>query len=172
MYAANNETSGLDLYKIQVTATGFGTAADYPKLVPAYLRPIHYDAITGHVYADDGKVIDPEIGIVVGTFNASGIVVPDGALEKVFIVGQTKSDLGTSNYTIQSFSMQTFAPLTSWTVTNVAGTPRSLIRWGTNGLALSTRSSSTGAGAIYFVDVTWNSLLPSMTPSENVQRTW
>ena len=170
MYAANYESSGFDFYPIQVSSTGFGAAADFAGLVPGYFRDIHYDVVTDYVYDDDGSIIDSSTSTVVGNFNASGIMVPDGSLGTAFFLGQLQSNIGGSTYTLESFSMQTFTPIATLTIPNVSGTPSRLIRWGTSGLAFTTRTSGSGTSTVYlisgpFVDGTGTAGTP---PTQNV----
>lgn len=180
MFGANNETSGFDFYTVPVDASGFGTVTDYPGLAATnslgYFSNIHYDATTGYVYSDDGIIIDPSSGTNVGTFAASGIMVPDGTLGAAFFLGQTTQDLGTTNYTIESLDINTFVPIDSFTVTNVIGTPTHLIRWGANGLAFTTINIATtpATGAVYLVNGSLVGVSAKRAPQqlEHVQRTW
>ena len=176
MFAANNETTSFDFYTVPVTSTGFGTPIDYGNLVPGFGSDIHYDATTGDVYDDDGEVIDPLSGAVIGTFAASGLMVPDGSVGKAFFIGQTTAQFGSQNFTIESFDISKFTPIASLTLTNVAGVPTHLIRWGTNGLAFTTTSggNSTVSGKVYLVSgsIVDGSALAKERPAENVRRTW
>ena len=75
------------------------------------------------MYADNGDIVQPSNGTVVGNYNASGIAVPDSTLNSVFILGQTASQSGTTAYTLESFDQTTFAPVGSITIDNVVGAP-------------------------------------------------
>jgi hypothetical protein len=180
IFAVNNETSGYDFYTALVDASGFGTVTDYPGLDFAnglgYFSNIHYDATTGYVYGDNGGIIDPSSGTNVGTFAASGLMVPDGTLGAAFFLGKTSQDLGTTNYTLQAYDIGTLVPIDSYTVTNVIGTPTHLIRWGANGLAFTTISNSTtpATGAVYLVNGSLIGIASKRAPIqvEHVQRTW
>lgn len=153
MYAANYESSGFDFYTIPVTASGFGAPTDYPGDVPGYFYRIHYDAPTGYVYDDDGGVVNPSNGASVGTFSASGLMVPDGTMGTAFFLGQTQQQAGTTAYTIESFNIPTLAAVSTYTIFNVVGTPTHLIRWGTNGLAFTTidTTQSPAVGDVYLI---------------------
>jgi hypothetical protein len=181
MYAANTEDTGFDFYTIPVTPAGFGTATDYPGLVQGFGGFIHYDTSTKYVYDDDGAVIDPSVGQLIGTFDASGLMVPDGTLGAAFFLGQSQANAGGSTYTLESFDIQKFTPIATLDVQNVVGTPTHLIRWGTDGLAFTTSnlygSASSPAGAVYVVSGTFvsNSAVvrgPKAVLTENVRRTW
>jgi len=181
MYIANNEDTGFDFYTVPVTASGFGTVTDDPGLVQGFYGLIHYDATTKYVYDDNGVVINPGVGQVVGSFDASGIMVPDGKLGTAFFLGQTQSNGGSSTYTLESFDMQRFTPIGTLNVENVVGVPTHLIRWGSNGLAFTTESTETGTSssptsAVYVISGAFVSAPPAVQvaepPQENVQRSW
>lgn len=178
MFAANNESSSFDLYTIPVTAAGFGSPTDYPNVFTTFWVPMRYDAVTKFVYDYDGRVADPATGAVVGTFPASGAMVPDGAHGTAFFLGQTESQYGTTNYALEAFDIHTFLPIASMTIPSVVGNPGNLIRWGTNGLAFNSVDNyvlSDVSGAVYII--TWpfaegsaNNL--TNPPLENVKRSW
>jgi len=157
---------------------------DYSRVFNSYSPNIHFDAGTGLVYTDDGQAIQPSNGTIVGTYSASGILVPDSTLGTVFILGQTAAQVGTSNYTIESFNQAQFTSIGSLTIQNVVGTPTSFIRWGTNGLAFTTRVggpadfTATGPGQLYLVS---GSFVNPTTPADRkapaaqlppVKRSW
>jgi hypothetical protein len=148
MYAANNEDTGFDFYTIPVDASGFGKATDYQGLVSGFGSSIHFDKVTGYVFADNGTIIDPVAGAIVGKIAASGLMVPDGAFGTAFFLSSSNGN----SVVVQAFDMRRFTPLGSVTLSNVAGSPTHLIRWGANGLAFTTRSTSgvtSGAGPVY-----------------------
>jgi hypothetical protein len=152
--------------------------------VSPYSPGIHYDAGTGLVYTDGGQAIQPSSGTVVGTYVSSGIAVPDSTLNRVFILGQTAVQAGTSNYTVESFDQTQFTAIGSITIENVVGTPTALIRWGSSGLAFTTQVGGpaefldTGPGQLYVISGDF--VKPSIdavkflgtTPMLPVKRTW
>jgi len=92
----------------------------------------------------------------VGKFNASGLLVVDDTLSRVFILGQTTAQSGTANYTIQSFNQTTFAAVGSISITGVVGTPVAVTLWGANGFAFVTYNENAGptsgpAGVLYII---------------------
>ena len=120
---------------------------------------IHFDAGTGYIYSDDGQVINPANGTQVGSYNASGLLVPDSSLNRVFILGQLAAQSGTDNYTIQSFDETSFAVVNSITLSTLVGSPVAFVRWGANGLALVTYNKNAGAsggpaGMLYIISDT------------------
>ena len=129
-------------------------------------------------------MIQPLDGSTVGNYGASGILVPDSTLDRVFILGQTSAQNATSNYTIESFDQTKMTPIGSINIDNVVGTPTALIRWGTNGLAFTTRVGAPadftgiGPGQLYvisgtFVNPSGSAVRSSVTaPISPVHRTW
>jgi hypothetical protein len=58
---------------------------------------IHSDFGTGLIYSDNGNVADPTSGKIVGTFNASGLAMPDSSLNRVFFLSQSQSQVNTNS---------------------------------------------------------------------------
>jgi hypothetical protein len=165
------------LYDFQITQSGSAFVAGGAPLFSQ--GEIHSDFGTGLIYSDDGNVADPSTQLVVGTYNASGLVAPDSSLNRVFVLRQTKAQANTNNFTIQSFDEKAYAPVTSITVENLLGTPIQLVRSGTSGLAILTINGGSGSqGMLYLIHDT--SLVSSAQsagsllsrPQELVQRRW
>lgn len=172
-----------DLLALGVGASGVVLNQHYNGIVSPYSARLHYDGGTGLVYSDGGQAIQPSTGTVVGSYGASGIAVPDSTLDRVFILGQTAAQSGTSSYTIESFNQTTFAAVGSVTIDNLVGTPTALIRWGSNGLALATRVGNPnafigiGPGQLYvisggFVASARSGESSSTVPFLPVRKTW
>ncbi len=130
---------GEDFLVLGVGSSGATLSQRYNSILSRDSLHIHYDAGTGLIYVDDGQVVSPSSGTVVGSFGASGLVVPDSSLNEVFILGQTSAQTGTQNYTVEAFDQNTYTALGSIAIDNLIGTPSALVRWGTNGLAFTTR---------------------------------
>ncbi len=169
-------TVDYDLYALSVDSTGIiSPPLLYLQGTSAFPGNIHYDSGTGNLFTDSGLVYNSATFAVVGNFNASGLSVLDASLGKVFILGQLSTQVGTNNYTIQSFNQTTFAPVSSITLNSLIGTPAAFVRWGTNGLALVTfnlnASNTKGpAGMLYIIsDNVFVSAKPA--PEENQQNT-
>ena len=130
LYAANSEDTAFDFYTLPVNAMGVSLSHDYPNVFDSFGNRIHFDNGTGLLYADDGQVIDPSDGSVVGTFprSAAGTMVPDSTLNKAFFAE--------GNGTIESFNLNEFRHISSITVPNFSSAPLRVIRWGNNGLAI------------------------------------
>jgi hypothetical protein len=147
IYAINNVDTGFDFYVLTVNSNGVSQSHDYPNDISEFYERIHYDSGTGYVYADDGWVINPANGQHVGQFPASGYMVPDSSLNSAFFLGQTQSQAGSTTFTIESFNLTTFAPVSAITIANVMGNPLQFIRWGTSGLAF-----NDDAGFVYIIN--------------------
>lgn len=173
-----------DFLVLGVGASGAVLNQHYDGIVSPYSAGIHYDAGTGLVYTDGGQAIQPSSGTVAGSYGASGLAVPDSMLGRVFILGQTTAQVGTSNYTIESFDQANFTSISSITIQNVVGTPTALIRWGSDGLAFTTRVgqaydfTAVGPGQLYvisgtFVNPAGGNSQPAVNPYLSpVRRTW
>jgi hypothetical protein len=173
-----------DFLVLGVGSSGALLNGHFNGVLSPYAAEIHYDAGTGLVYSDGGQVIQPSNGTVVGNFGASGIVVPDSALNRVFILGQTSAQVGTSSYTIESFDQTNFTAVSSIAIDNVVGTPTALVRWGRSGLAFTTLVGrptdflGTGPGQLYILS--GDSVNPfsnsksslTLAPLLSVRRTW
>jgi hypothetical protein len=173
MYAANNEDTSFDFYSVVVNASGFGAITDDRGLVQGFNGSIHFDPTTHLVYDDNGVVINPAKGTAVGNFESSGLMVPDGKLGTAFFLGQTGNNAGGTTYTLESFNLERFTPITTLDVENVVGTPTHLIRWGADGLAFTTGGD--GSGAVYIIRGAFVSKPPAVEPAiprENVHNTW
>jgi len=114
---------------------------------------IHYSALTGYLYADDGPIIDPSAGSVVnhlpyaaveGGFGfsfAPPVLTLDDNLGIAWVIGQTVGS-PSQEYVLEAFDLRTDALLGSIAIPNVVGTPVKLIRWGSNGLAFLTSGTN------------------------------
>jgi hypothetical protein len=148
-----------DLYVLGVNGNGIQISKDYPGALQFATADydLHFDKGTGLLYTDGGQVVRPSDAAILGTFAASGMLVPDSVLNRVFILGQTTAQAGTTNFTIESFDQTSFAPVGSITIANVVGTPGGFVRWGTSGLAFVTRvggitdTFNIGPGQLYVI---------------------
>ncbi len=131
----------LPVYGLNVDQSGVSYRTTYDDKFNLAATMIHSDFGTGMIYSDDGVVANPFDGSIVGEYNASGLVAPDSSTNRVYILGQTFSQRGSNNYTIESFNQTTFAPVSSVVITTgIFAIPEKMIRWGTSGLAVLTRS--------------------------------
>lgn len=116
---------------------------------------IHFDSGTGYLYDNHGHVTDPNTGLPIGVFDASGVMVPDSSLGVAFFVGQSQTNIFSGTYTLEAFDITHFTPLGTVTLNKISGTPVRLIRWGSSGLALLTSVNvsypNQGGGQVYLI---------------------
>jgi len=108
----------------------------------AFSTRIRFSPATGFVYGNDGRVVDPATGIVLGSYavgtpSTTNLMIPDSGLGKAFFLTQTQN-AGNTTVTLQSFDLVNFTLLNSMTIPNLTGTVQGLVRWGQNGLAFNT----------------------------------
>src|SRR5215469_13506413 len=159
-----------------VGSAGITGQQSYSGVSQQFVGAGHFDTQTGHIFADDGQVIDPTTADLVGSFNLSAMMqyngafiqpnyhppttqpsegvftrcVPDPSQPTIFCVG-----LSQYGYAIQSFDKNTLRRLNTILIPQAAGKVVKLIRWGQAGLAFNTEPSaltSTNPGSIYVVD--------------------
>ena len=135
---------GGDLLIMSVSPSGVSQNAAFFGSFLIASPKIHFDSSTKLVYGNDGHIVDPLTGAVVGTFTlpgpaATNLMVPDFGLNRAFFLTQTQPlGGGPTTVTLQSFDLTTFAPVTSIVIPNVNGLAQSFIRWGDDGLAFNT----------------------------------
>lgn len=146
-----------NFYVLSVNASGVQVSSDYQDAGESLL---HYDATTGYVYLDNGQVVNPSTGAVVGTFPLNSVqggfsldpvMVPDGTLNIAYFVGHTQEATNSNDYVLEAFDLTHFTLLGAVQISNVAGWPRKLIRWGANGLALLTNGGAGNPGGVYLI---------------------
>lgn len=157
LYAGTDQWTST-FYTMAVNSFGVTLTSSNSQALGSAGSTLHFDAVTGYIYDNNGQVIDPATGAQIGAFGSSGLVAVDGTLGRVFILHQTTGQSG-GNYTIQSFNQTTFAPVSSIPVTSVVGTPVAFIRWGANGLAFVTQNTNASAtsgpaGMLYIISDT------------------
>jgi hypothetical protein len=143
--------SNQDLFTVSVNSGGVQVTNDYSGAFNTQLgngpfvlgAKLHFDAGTGYVYSDDGQVVDPSTGTVVGSFGTSGLMVPDSTLGFAFFLGQTSAQQGGPDYTLTAYNLTTFAKVGSIILPSIAGNPVRLLRWGSDGLAFLTNDDNT-----------------------------
>ena len=132
LYGYNNETSESGFRKMTINGSGVTVTTTTQNLVGG--SDIRY--ANGLIYSTGGKVIDPELGVAVGSFTGIGsgpLVLPDPAANQIyFLAGSGSSTI------LRSFNLTTFIQTGSLTISAVSGTPGSLIKWGNDGLAFRT----------------------------------
>jgi hypothetical protein len=130
LYGYNNETTEFGFRRMSVDESGVTVVDATSNLISGFGVDIRFD--DGLIYATSGRVIDPEALTIVGTFSVppfGALVAPDSTVSRVFFL---------SGSSLLAFDQRTFLPVGSLDIPGVAGTPSSLILWGTDGLAFRT----------------------------------
>ncbi len=139
LYAATSGY-GYDLYALAVDQTGIVLGNTYRNAFSTYGVAIRFDPGTGLVYCEDGRAVDPTTGLLTGTYPVTSLynrrVEPDSSLGSAFFV--SSESWGSGHATLTVFDLTHYYKTRSSTITFVGGPPRSLIRWGTDGLAFLT----------------------------------
>ncbi len=161
LYGQNGSSTGFEFYALTVDASGVRMGAKHAGVFPEFWEQSHYDRATGRVYADDGRVVDPATGDVVGAFSLPNFHVyaslPDPAQPLVFFLGRDAAqDYSRSGYTLRAFDKNTYRQLGNLQIPNATGAAKNLIRWGSAGVAFNTSPVYTGdVGALYIIDGTF-----------------
>lgn len=138
LYGYNNETTDFGFRRMVVDAAGVSIIDSTPNLISGFGVDITFDG--GRIYATTGQVVDPEARTLLGTFSGiqfGSLVKPDSAIGRTFFL---TDGFGGNLRTLRAFDQNTFLPLGTMDIQSVSGTPGSLVRWGTNGLAFRTDS--------------------------------
>jgi hypothetical protein len=172
------DTGGSDgwLFSLSVNPSGVSYLSNGNAVVSTAGGYLHSDFGTGLIYSDGGQAADPQTGAIVGDYHASGLLVPDSSLNRVFILGQTAAQAATENFTIESFDQKTFAPVSSITLNSISGAPIALARWGSSGLAVLTIGGDpyvyeNGFGMLYLISDTGfvSSAKPAVMPKSALE---
>lgn len=134
LYGYNNETTEFGFRRMDIDASGVSVLDVTTGLFSGFGVDIVFDG--GLIYASTGQVVDPEARTLVGRYPGIGfgsLVRPDCTVGRTFFL----TGSGTTR-TIQAFDQATLAFIGSIDVVGVNGTPGSLIRWGSDGLAFRT----------------------------------
>lgn len=133
VYGYNNETTEFGFRTLQVNDQGVSEVKVTRDLISGFSVDIEYDS--GFVFAASGEVVNPIPHTLRGTFSVGFFalsVLPEVSKDQVLFLTETG---------IEAFRFSTFTPTGSTPLPGeLTGTPRHLVRWGSNGLALHTDS--------------------------------
>lgn len=137
LYGYDAYSSGFELVKLTVDSNGVTGSLIGNNLISSFSSGIQF--FGGRLYSNSGRVVDPVAPALLGTFQvATGTAFTvDVSLRRIFYVGGNGNSL-----TLSAFDIDTFVPLGSVTLTGITGTPRRLVRWGSNGLAFNVTNTS------------------------------
>lgn len=149
LYAGNNEGSTFDSYSLQADSSGLHLTGAVSDVYSGFGSRIHYSFDTRLSYADDGTVFDPTAGARVTKTKLRGAMVADTARNRLIYATMT----GTA--AIEALDATTYESIgTPVTYAQTIGYPARMVRWGSQGLALTTGEGSVmlfgGSGASSF----------------------
>jgi hypothetical protein len=120
----------------------------------------------GLVYDQLGRVVNPATDTLVGTFaGARGPFFVDAPADRAYYIVDARGpeQVEVMPFRLRAYDTNTFAAVGEIVVPGVSGIPTELIRWGANGLAV-----STNAGQLYLIQSTLISPaepIPTPTPT-------
>ncbi len=124
-----------DLRRCSLSSNGVSFVEQYPTF---QLAGSNIDYAAGQLFTSAGKLIQCQPFRVAWAFagvESAALVEADAASSRVFFLVQT------DGWQLKAYDVPSRRLLGSVSVPNVMGTPTSLVRWGTNGLAFRTTSN-------------------------------
>lgn len=137
IYGYNNETTEFGFRRLDLNPSGISVVDATGNLFSGFSQDIRYD--NSRVYNTCGDAIDPEARVYLGRFNVfcPSLVRPDSPRGLVIFLTPT-SQFG-SQYELKTFNEQSFLQVgAAIPVAGISGTPGSLVRWGSSGVAFRT----------------------------------
>src|SRR5262249_49915286 len=124
---------GGNLQKMTVDNSGVGAAGRSVNF------PGELQFENGLLYNDRGQVYNPMTDALAGTFANAGFgpFVVDASVGRAYFIVNAQTH-GNAPVTLRAYDINTFTSLGEISIGGVIGTPTSLVRWGTNGLAFRT----------------------------------
>jgi uncharacterized repeat protein (TIGR01451 family) len=131
LFGCDGYHSGVPLWRISINSNGLEKADSQPAK-PSGTTEMKFDA--GTLYYNGGMVLDPVTRRVKGVLPVPGIslVEPDSSTARIYALTPSPT------WTLRAFDKQQFIESGSAPVVGLAGTPKRLWRWGTNGVAFIT----------------------------------
>ena len=146
LYGYDDETTGYEFSRLTVDAAGVTRNDSVGSLIQGFNTQIRFDA--GRIYGSDGRVIDPEPRLLLGTFDLAGayrtLVAPNAAGGAAYFITQA---FGSSTpVVLRRFDPSTFLQVDEDALTGVlapiSNNPfSSLVSFGSDGLAFRTESN-------------------------------
>jgi hypothetical protein len=129
------------------------------------------DYAGGLLYDNSGRVLNPQTGSLVGSFDVSGgccstsLIVPDSPINRFFVAGVTPFF---SYFGITSYNLSKFTPVAVTSLSQLnGGTGVNFIPWGSNGLAFILQSGCCGTTSSQVVLVQSPSMLLTASATKN-----
>jgi uncharacterized repeat protein (TIGR01451 family) len=154
-YGYNNETTEYGVRHLRLSASGMTQEQNNRDLIGGFSTDIKADG--NLLVATSGVVVDGAGLRKLGTLGTQGLVRPELAKSRVYVLGQSGSYSSTYNK-ITAYDSVLFSSIRQYTLPTAVESPSSLIRWGDSGLAF--RSAS----KVFLVHD--NRLVPSGPPAD------
>jgi hypothetical protein len=142
-------TFGGNLFVLQIAPDGLHVAREFAGVIQQSFPGIHFNSADKLLYADAGNVVDPGTGLPVGKYDANGAMAPDSGTQTAFFAN-TNFALGDNKIVVSAFDLSHFTLRSSVTLTGTAGVPRHAVRFGADGLAITTQGVN-GPGQVYLL---------------------
>jgi len=159
LYGCSVGLSPNHLFKLAIDSQGVAITAD---TIAQGVCGNSFELSNGFMYHPENAVGDPNAARVIGSHPAFGSAVrPDSSTGRIYYVSEqnyhTSLAGGISSATVHVFDQQTFTHVGSFNI-NSKGTPSSLTRWSTDGLAF-----RTAAGEVHLLRIPSPLLMPVKT---------
>ena len=164
LYGLNNETTEFGFRKMSVNSLGVTTTQVTSNVFSGFATNFEVD--NGRAYSNGGRIIDPDTSAPIGLFvlaSSGNLVVPDSSVGRAFFISGTDQSDSAVNSTIviRAFDQNTFVPVGSLNLPGVNGRVRKAVRWGSNGLAI-----STSGGQLFLIQSNLiTATIPAPTPT-------
>lgn len=149
LYGYNQESSEYGLRRMSVSPSGLTVDHVARDLLQSY--SVDFEMANGIIYGTTGTMIDPIALTVLGTFAMPQPYLPTSAVEPdaaAGVVHFVKEDWGTGKFWLRTFAIATQLETRGLLLNGVTGDDAvSLIKWGTNGLAIAMSN-----GSVWLVD--------------------
>jgi uncharacterized repeat protein (TIGR01451 family) len=120
---------------IKVDDSGATLVSEIPGLVPGIETAFVADQ--GLAYFNAGRIVDPKRGLIVGNLPFSGLMIPDAAHQRLYLLRSELTSLGRVGV-VRALASDTFNELWSVRVPNVSGSILNFISCGNGRLAFPT----------------------------------
>lgn len=158
-------TDASSFYTFAVDANGLSIASDHSLTFtesPWWPISIVYNPMDALIYSDDGQIVDPTNGQSIGDVGIAGVMAVDAKAGLSFFATVSPPNPG---ITITAFSLATDKPVGSIRIPSGVDNPLVLIRWGSDGLAMTTDDGQTYLIAGSFVTTGTDTAVAGTMPS-------
>lgn len=132
LYVCAGYYSNVPFYRVAVSGAGLALADSQPG---HQSQTTEWKSDGGLLFYNRGMVVNPQTRRVTAVMPVAGnpLVEPDVNSGRVFYLTQTGA-----NWTLRAFDLEQAIEVASMPVSGFSGTPKKLIRWGTDGFAICT----------------------------------